>query len=136
MNVDGMCERMCIQKDGRVGESDFVRKIIRMNMESVVAMRRPCRRFEMARSLLAAVFFAEAFAMMAGKGERRCNRGKPSMILPPASHQPHPRLVSAYAPPENPLFPLHPSEIAGLKSRENMPATTLNCEPLSKFAER
>ena len=70
MNVEGMCERMCNQKDTWAGESDFVRKMIRMSMESVEATSRPCRRFCMARSLLAAVFFAEAFAMVAGKGER------------------------------------------------------------------
>ena len=65
-----MCERVCVQKDGWAGESDFVRKMIRMSVERVIAMRRPCLRFEMARSLPAAVFFAEAFAMVAGEGER------------------------------------------------------------------
>lgn len=70
VSVDGMCERTCIQNDRWAGESDFVRKMIRMSVERVVAMRRPCLRFEMTRSLLAAVFFAEAFAMVAGKGER------------------------------------------------------------------
>jgi len=60
---------MCIQKDSWAGESDFVRKMIRMSVERIVAMRRPCLRFEMARSLLAAVFFAEAFAIVAGEGE-------------------------------------------------------------------
>ena len=67
MNVEGMCERMCIQKDGWVGERDFRRKMTRMSMESVVARRRPCRRLWIACSLLAAVFFAEAFAMVAGE---------------------------------------------------------------------
>lgn len=60
---------MCNQKDSWVGESDFMRKTTRMSIERVVAMRSPCRRFWMAFSLLAAVFFAEAFAMVAG-GER------------------------------------------------------------------
>jgi hypothetical protein len=64
MSVDGMCERVCIQKEGWVGESDFVRKMIRMSVERVMAMRRPCLRFEMARSLPAAVFLAEAFAIV------------------------------------------------------------------------
>ena len=113
MSVDGMCERMCIQNDSWAGESDFVRKMIRMSVERVVAMRRPCLRFEMARSLLAAVFFAEAFAMVAG-GDRRCSRGKPSVILPPAAHEPHPRLVSAYAPSDKSAFSL---SIAGLNSK-------------------
>ena len=107
MSVDGMCERMCIQKDSWAGDSDFVWKMIRMSVERVVATRRPCLRFEMARSLPAAVFFAEAFAMVADEGERRCSRGKPSVILPPASHEPHPRLVSAYAPSNEFPFFLH-----------------------------
>ena len=109
MNVEGMCERMCNQKDSWVGERDFVRKMSRMSIESVVARRRPCRRFWMACSLAAAVFFAEAFAMVAGKGERRCNRGKPSVILPPTAHEPHPRWFPPTPPPRNPLF-LHPHQ--------------------------
>jgi len=106
MRVDGICERTCIQNDSWVGESDFVRKMIRMRVESVVAMRRPCLMFEMALSLLAANFFAEAFAMVGGEGEICCNRGKPSVILPPAAHEPHPPLVSAYPSLQaNPPFP-------------------------------
>jgi len=101
MSVEGMWERMCIQKDSWVGERDFVRKTTRMSMESVVARRRPCLRFWMACSLFAAVFFAEAFAMAAGEGERRCNRGKPSVILPPTAHEPH----LAWFPRRSPLPP-------------------------------
>lgn len=93
---------------------------------------KPCRRFEMARSLFAAVFFAEAFAIVAGEGERRCNRGKPSLILPSTTHEPHLGLLTFL---RIRLF-LHPNKIAGLKSKRNMPANTLECEPLSKFTER
>ena len=58
-------------------------------------------------------------------------------ISDPPSHRTRttPCQVSAYAPRRNPLF-LHPSKIAGLKSKRKMPTNTLNCEPLSKFAER
>ena len=59
----------------------------------------------------------------------------PSVILPPATHEPH-RQASARPPPEEIRFSLHPDQIAGLKSKRNMPTNTLNCEPLSKFAER
>ena len=107
MSVDGICERMCSQKDSRVGERDFVRKMIRMSVEEIIAMRSPCRRLAMTRSLLAAVFFAEAFAMVVGKGERRYSRGKPSVILP--SHRtrttPSSWFLLAFLPPRNSLFP-------------------------------
>ena len=70
MTVESICERICIQKDSLVGESDFVRKTARIRMESVITTSKPWRRFEIARSLLAAVFFAEALAIVAGTGER------------------------------------------------------------------
>ena len=37
--------------------------------------------------------------------ERRCNRGKPSVILPGTAHEPHPRLVPACLPPQEIRFP-------------------------------
>lgn len=90
----------------------------------------------MARSLFAAVFFAEAFAMIVGKGERCCNRGKPSVILLPAAHEPH--LVPAFTPAlvDKLALPLHPNKIAGLEPKRIIAANMLNCEPLSKFADR
>jgi len=71
-------------------------------------MRRPCLRFEMARSLLAAVFFAEAFAIVAGEGE-----GDVAIVgnhqrscLPP--HTNHTLVWSLLTlPPTNSLFFLH-----------------------------
>ena len=79
MNVDIIWERTWIQKDRWVGESDCLRKMILIRVERVMATRRPCLKLEMARSLLAAVFFAEAFAMVAG------NRGRDVAIV--GSHQ-------------------------------------------------
>ena len=132
MAVESICERICIQKDSRAGESDFLRKMARISMESVMTTSRPCRRFEMARSLFAAVFFAEAFAIVAGKGETL--QSWEAIIDPPSHHtRTTPRLLTLL--PGIRLF-LHPNKIAGLRSRRNMPTNTLNCEPLSKFTER
>ena len=67
MTVESIYERICIQKDTEAGESEFVRKTARISTESVMTTSKPCRRFEMARSLFAAVFFEEALAIVAGK---------------------------------------------------------------------
>ena len=67
MRVDGTCERKCTQNDSWVGESDPARKMIRMRVERVVVMRRPCLSFKMASSLLAANSYGEGFAVIAGR---------------------------------------------------------------------
>lgn len=67
MRVDGTCERKCTQNDSWVGESEFGRKMIRMRVERVVEMRRPCLSSEIVRSFLAANSSAGAFAMIAGR---------------------------------------------------------------------
>ena len=105
MNVDSTWERMWSQKDRWVGESECLRETSLIRVERVIATRSPCLRLEMARSLLAAVFFAEAFAMAGGNRERRCNRGKPSVILPGTAHEPHPRLVLLVFLPKKFAFP-------------------------------
>lgn len=89
MVVESICEKICIQKDSRMGESDFVRKTTRISMESVMTMSKPCRRFEITRSLFAAVFFAEAFAIVAGKVRGVAIVGSHHLILPSTTHEPH-----------------------------------------------